>query len=156
VSKTSDGNLGKAVIIDLDGTLADCRHRLHLVKEKKWDEFHAGCKFDEPNAWCVDLVMKYIMDYQVIFLTGRSDSVKDLTEKWLKKHLGIFPDSYVLHMRPHKDHRPDYVFKEEIYTEYIKDTWDVVFCLEDRDRVIKMWRRLGLVALQCAPDEVPL
>ena len=146
----------KAIIVDLDGTLCNCEHRLHLVKEKKWDEFHAACKFDEPNEWCKDLVIRYMRDHQIIFLTGRHESARGLTEKWLKQHLKLEDSEYVLHMRPDRDWRPNTAFKEEIYNEFIKDYWDVVFAIEDRDRVIKMWRRLGLVALQCARDEVPL
>jgi hypothetical protein len=79
-----------------------------------------------------------------------------MTQDWIENHVPLYPQDYVLHMRPDNDWRKDTVFKEEIYNEYIKDYWDVLFAIEDRDRVVKMWRRLGVVALQCAPDEVPL
>lgn len=146
-------NKVKALICDLDGTMCNIDHRRHLIKDKKWDQFHAACGFDDVNVWCRDLVLQYWPSHQIIFLTGRNDSARGLTDKWLKRHLNLDDGMYILHMRPNKDYRKDMDFKEEIYREYIKDYFDVVFCLEDRSRVVNMWRRLGLVCLQCAPDE---
>lgn len=147
----------KAVVCDLDGTLADCSHRLHLVKEKRWADFHKRCKHDSVNEWCKVLVHSlFLQNIQIIFVTGRAESCREMTQDWIENHVPLYPQDYVLHMRPDNDWRKDTVFKEEIYNEYIKDYWDVLFAIEDRDRVVKMWRRLGVVALQCAPDEVPL
>jgi hypothetical protein len=44
-SITEQGGTMKAVIIDIDGTLADTTHRLHHIKSKppNWDAFFAEC-----------------------------------------------------------------------------------------------------------------
>ena len=47
------------VVVDLDGTVADCTHRLHHIRgrgRKNWDAFFAGCDLDEPNSVVVALV----------------------------------------------------------------------------------------------------
>ena len=51
-------------------------------------------------------------------------------------------------MRKDKDFRPDNEAKKDLYEEYIKDKFEIEFVLDDRDRVVKMWRELGLRVLQ--------
>ncbi len=52
-------------------------------------------------------------------------------------------------MREDGDRRKDIVFKKEIYHEFLKDAYDVIFVLEDRDRTVHMWRKeIGLTCLQ--------
>jgi hypothetical protein len=49
------------VVVDLDGTLADCTHRLHHVRghgRKNWEAFFAGCHLDMPNPVVVALVRR--------------------------------------------------------------------------------------------------
>ncbi len=52
-------------------------------------------------------------------------------------------------MRPSKDYRPDTEIKEEIYNNEIKDKYNVLFCVDDRACVVKQWRKMGIVCLQC-------
>ena len=59
-------------------------------------------------------------------------------------------------MRPAKDNRKDFIVKQEIYENYIKPKYEVLFCLEDRTHIAQMWRSLGLVCLQCSNDDVSL
>jgi hypothetical protein len=51
-------------------------------------------------------------------------------------------------MRDEGDHRSDEVVKKEIYENYIAPWWDVVCVFEDRNRVVKMWRDIGLLVAQ--------
>jgi hypothetical protein len=53
-------------------------------------------------------------------------------------------------MRPSNDSRKDEVVKEELYRTHIEKRFNVRFVLDDRDRVVKLWRRLGLPCLQVA------
>jgi hypothetical protein len=52
-------------------------------------------------------------------------------------------------MRKEGDHREDSVIKKEIYLKDILPKNEVLFIVEDRLSVVKMWRSLGLVCLQC-------
>jgi FMN phosphatase YigB (HAD superfamily) len=139
----------KAILVDLDGTLADVEHRVHHVqKEKKnWKAFNEGMVHDELNHWCADLIKAMQGEgYKTIFITGRSEPWRGATEEWLKKHSISFDHLY---MRPSKDRREDFEVKKEIYLNEIKDDYQVVFVVEDRASVVKMWREVGLVCLQC-------
>jgi hypothetical protein len=51
-------------------------------------------------------------------------------------------------MRGNDDNRCDSIVKEEIYNEYIKDKYNVLAVFDDRDRVVDMWRRIGLPTYQ--------
>ena len=72
-------------------------------------------------------------------------SVREDTEYWLDFHNVPYDE---LIMRKDKDFRPDNEAKKDLYEEYIKDKFEIEFVLDDRDRVVKMWRELGLRVLQ--------
>ena len=48
------------------------------------------------------------------------------------------------------DSRKDSIVKQEIYEMCIKDKYNVLFVLDDRDQVVNMWREQGLKCLQVA------
>lgn len=139
----------RAVIFDLDGTLADLDHRLPLIKGEvpKWDEFFSECLFDSPHDDIIALTRVLGTTRDVIIVSGRSDSVRDRTVSWLQGH-GVNWD--ILHMRKHGDHRPDYQIKKEIYLDHIAENYEVEYVFDDRDQVVEMWRELGLRTLQVA------
>lgn len=141
-----------AIIVDLDGTLADIRVRLkHLEgKKKDWKSFNKSIETDDLHEWCRQILIRFSKDHKIIIVSGRVDDLQEETEKWLEKF--EVPYDY-LFLRPGKDHRPDTVVKLEIYKKHIKDKFNVVFVLEDRQKVVDMWRGEGLVVLQCAPGD---
>tara|TARA_R110000868_G_scaffold132381_15_gene343379 strand:- start:1951 stop:2394 length:444 start_codon:yes stop_codon:yes gene_type:complete len=140
----------KAIIVDIDGTLADVEHRVHHVQAqtKDWKSFNQAMDKDSLNHWCAKLIeaMK-LQGYEVLFVTGRDENYRDKTQTWLSQH-HINYDK--LFMRAAVDFRPDDEVKKEIYLKEIKDHWQVVFVVDDRLSVVKMWReQLNLVCLQC-------
>ena len=139
----------KAIIVDIDGTLANVDHRRHFVEgeEKDWSSFFAAMKDDPLNNWCktiMDLYGQY--GYYIILVTGRPKKYKKDTLIWLAKY-GIWNDA--LYMRPDENHDNDDEIKRRIYEERIEPFYDVDFVIDDRDKVVKMWREMGLVCLQC-------
>lgn len=56
-------------------------------------------------------------------------------------------------MRPAGDYRPDQIVKRELYEAHIAGQYDVLFCVDDRNSVVAMWRELGLTCLQCAEGD---
>jgi len=138
-----------AIVIDLDGTLQNVDHRVkHVQKEPKdWKAFNSGLIDDPINKWCLELINAMgTKGYRVILLTGRSDRWRDLSVKWLKDHDVSFEK---LFMRPHLDMREDHFVKESIYLNEIEPEYDVLFVVEDRLSVVKMWRKIGVTCLQC-------
>jgi phosphoglycolate phosphatase-like HAD superfamily hydrolase len=99
-------------VVDIDGVVADVRHRLHHVESrpKDWPAFFAAAAADPPLAEGVERVRALRADHEVVFLTGRPESLRRVTEAWLDEHgLG---GSWVLMRRP-RDFRPARVAKAE-------------------------------------------
>ena len=138
-----------AIIVDLDGTLANCDHRVHHLQgsTKDWGQFYAGLADDELNSWCKEL-MEAMHDKgcKILIVTGRDVRYKEETKTWLEKH-NIF--YHYLYMRDEDDRRSDSLIKKEIYKEEIEEKYHVVFVVDDRKSVVEMWRDIGLPCLQC-------
>ena len=92
-------------VVDIDGVVADVRHRLHHIttRPKDWDAFFAAAAADPPHLEGVNLVHKLARDHEVVFLTGRPDRLRADTVAWLERNgLG----GHRLVMRPEGDRRP--------------------------------------------------
>ena len=140
------------IVFDLDGTLADCTHRLPLIQCDKpdWDAFYGACVLDAPIYPVLNTLraLQYSGSITVEIWTGRSDLVRDGTERWLA-NLGLFCP---VRMRSHGDHTSDDRLKESWLLTDIKlgyEKPDLVF--EDRQRVVDMWRRNDVTCCQVAP-----
>jgi predicted secreted acid phosphatase len=147
----------KAIIVDLDGTLCNTDHRQHFMQTnpKNWKSFYNALPMDKPHEWCVQLIDAMRMScVDIIFVSGRPDTYREVTEGWLHDwglSLAIAP--YPLFMRKALDYRKDSVVKEEIYRTHIEPSYDVLFCVDDRQQVVDMWRSIGLTCLQCAKGD---
>lgn len=138
-----DYSLPHVIISDLDGTLA-------LFNGRDPYDFQK-CDTDSVNE-PVQIIIENYLSYgqgSVIFLSGREDSCKDKTEAWIKKHIQLMDNEFILHMRKTGDHRNDCIVKKEIFMEHIDRKYYVEFVLDDRNSVVDMWRKdLGLTCLQ--------
>lgn len=134
----------QAIICDIDGTIAK-----HGPEGRGFTEYGKVGE-DVPVPTIIGLVRRYSRDHVIILLSGREnrDYCRSLTELWLKVH--DVPYDH-LFMRKCGDFRRDNIIKEEIYKQQIVPMgFSIQFVLDDRDRVVKMWRELGLVCLQVA------
>ncbi len=152
------------VIFDLDGTLALIGHRKHFVecdkKDQDWDAFYEGCDKDDPNPDIFELFRNLTDNtrdpenekdiYKVLIFSGRSEVVREKTIIWLRSHTGFGTDylNGILKMRPAGDFTPDDELKKKWAEELGIHRIAMVF--DDRDKVVKMWRSLGLTCLQVA------
>lgn len=140
----------KTIICDLDGTLFDIAHRFHYIEgvKKDWDGFFAAAKDDTVNDWCASLLLAMSdRGYDIVFVSGRNESARAETERQIDR-IGFNHDEKHLYMRPEKSRVNDDVFKFGIYNTHLADR-DILFVLEDRARVARMWRARGLIVLQC-------
>lgn len=144
----------KVIIVDIDGTLSNNDHRQHFIagEKKDWKSFSDNCHLDTVNEWCQRLVnaMAYESQCEIIYVSGRSDEYRNVTEVFIEDYANL---QYRLFMRKAGDYRADIIIKEEIYNEHIKGKCDVLFCVDDRPSVCRMWRSLGLTVLQCNDKE---
>lgn len=128
----------KAVIVDIDGTVANNNGRHPF----DWDKV----KEDLPINNVIKLVLMYAKNgYDIIFVSGRDGVCYDDSLEWLKEHV-IKPDAFF--MRETKDSREDSIIKEEIFWNEIAHKWNVEVVIDDRATVVEMWRSLGLTCLQ--------
>lgn len=133
------------IICDLDGTLSDCRARLHFVKEKNWKEFYANLGSDmviEPVARLLDAIK---LDYPIILCSGRPEDYRGATESWLKDNRIPYNGLY---MRAKGDFRQDAIIKMELLEQIREDGYEPFIVIDDRQQVVDAWRRAGLTVLQ--------
>jgi hypothetical protein len=97
-------------LIDIDGVVADVRHRLHHVRRrpKDWDAFFAAAAEDGAHPEGLAVVQTLAADHEIVFLTGRPEWTRGDTVTWLDGH-GLGGHRVV--MRPAGDHRPAAVVK---------------------------------------------
>lgn len=135
----NNSNLPHAIICDIDGTIAKMTGRNPF-------EWHSVGE-DEPKQNIIDIVnVYYTLGINIIVLSGRDGSCKSETELWLKKNGVLYHD---LFMRAPNDNRNDAIIKKELFDTHIRNKYHIRFILDDRDRVVDMWRNvLGLTCLQ--------
>lgn len=134
----------KAIIVDIDGTIADNNHRTHLVegKKKDWEQFFEKMVDDKPIAENICKIRKFFnQGLNVLIVSGRYERYECLTRLWLDKYLGI--DKYLLFQRSNKDYRNSIVLKKEILIN-IKKNFDIKAVMENDEKIIKMYKEQGL------------
>lgn len=143
-----DDKLPKAFICDIDGTVA--------LKGDRDPFDETRVHEDRPNPAVVDVVRTLIRaNYVPLFLSGRTEGCFGETWKWLREY--VIPETPqglqgLLFMRPKGDNRKDSIVKRELFDRNVRQHYNVMFVLDDRQVVVDMWRdELGLTCLQVAP-----
>jgi predicted kinase len=143
----------KCAIFDIDGTLADVRHRLHHLDRRDWKSFFEAAPQDPPMWTSVDFMegirSSHLESFHIFFVSGRPEDYRKPTEAWLSDLPVDFAEGTVtLLMRPSGDHRPDHIVKEEILDNILGQGYEVEFVVDDRPSVVEMWKRRGLLVYQ--------
>lgn len=132
-----DPRLPPAIICDLDGTLA------LFGDANPYDRDFLADKVNDPVA----IVTREMRNqgWKLILLSGREGKFEDQTKAWLDKHQIKYD---ALFMRTIGDTRNDAIIKQELFEWNIRDKYNILFALDDRNRVVDLWRRLGLTCFQ--------
>jgi predicted kinase len=163
-----DETLPKAIMCDLDGTLAIIGDRT------PYDATDCDLK-DLPN-WAVirAVLAMHEQGTKIIFMSGRDQKYRPETQRFIEMYcvpeirplnpggpapaVVLGPIEYELHMRgetapdPEKlDQRKDAVIKQELFDRYVAGKYHVLFVLDDRNQVVDFWRSIGLTCFQVAP-----
>jgi len=134
---TGDDSVVKPLaIFDVDGVVADVRHRLHHIarKPKNWQRFFAAAGRDPALDIGVELALDYARDHRLVWLTGRPEYLRPVTERWLRRH--DLPIDELL-MRPATDRRPAREYKAAQLLRLGK-TGDVAVVIDDDPAVVSM------------------
>lgn len=143
-------------IFDIDGTLADCSHRLHFIQQeiKDWDAFHKACIDDKPittNIKFFQNIKWFVEDANIFILTGRPESSYKDTRLWFELNVSPICSAQTL-MRKDGDHREDWVIKlEHLNRLNINKEETIIF--DDRDQVVQNLRANGWTVFQVKNGE---
>ncbi len=170
----------KTIIFDLDGTLAIIEKRrikagsptgkTPTPSKMDWDVFFDpdNIKLDEPNDPVIKMAQVFkSQGFKIVIFSGRNDRSFATTKQWLNQNDVPFD---LLVMRPDKfksdswpiaagnpatsDMRfmPDEILKKQMLDTFV-DKDDVLMCVDDRQKVVDMWRDNGLTCFQVAPGD---
>jgi phosphoglycolate phosphatase-like HAD superfamily hydrolase len=100
-------------VFDIDGVLADVRHRLHHLEARpqRWERFFQAADRDPLLPEGAERLRAALVDHDVVYLTGRPERTRRLTERWLRRH--DLPTGPLL-MREDDDYRPARRMKREV------------------------------------------
>lgn len=148
----------KVIVFDIDGTLADGEHRMHLIRgngKKDWTTFFDKAMEDPPHheiQW-LNHIMADRDDVELVVLTARPEKRRTITEQWLIEH-DIHYTELILKTDDEEERRiPDQDFKERILDEMIARGRTPYMVFEDRNSVVDMWRKRGIKCLQVQPGD---
>lgn len=144
---TPDKNKPAAIIVDIDGTIAD-----HDGVRNPYDtsRYH----LDNVHWDVVDTIdsLSDAWGAKVILMTGRDEEFRVETAKWLLDK-GIHFN--YLFMRPTMKGNKieDSQIKLALFDQHVRNEFHVMAVFDDRQRVVDMWRSLGLRVFQVAPGD---
>lgn len=131
----------RGILFDLDGTVAQ-----HVARSP-YD--YSRVKTDAVHQHIRKLINGYYdSGYAVFGFSGRPDidNVRQDTTEWLDLNKIRF---HKLYMRPSDmltDNDAD--VKQFLFDKYIRDNYNIEIMLDDRDRVVRRMRKLGINVLQ--------
>jgi FMN phosphatase YigB (HAD superfamily) len=135
----------RAVIFDVDGTLADITGARHYltddVRRKNFQKFHAAASF-LPPVWTVldcALALQHL-GVPLIVVTARREQWRYRTSTWLRKY-GVTPEH--LMMRPDRDDRRDVEVKRDILAR-IRTRYEPVLAFDDNPSITALWVEEGI------------
>jgi hypothetical protein len=139
------------IIVDIDNTLCLSNERFELARNPNgkidWDIAHNPelIEKDKPNYPMIDLAKKYKKDgFEVIVLTGRPESVRKVTDDWLKKYEVEYDQLIMRNWENNFLKAP--IYKKKIYETEIQS--DVFCAYDDEEEIIQMWNSLGITAFK--------
>lgn len=135
-----------AVLVDLDGTTALMNGRSPYDESRVID--------DLPNVPVIQVAQALAgSGLYLVFMSGRTAGCRRDTQAWLSRYVVRPSYSWDLFMRPVGDQRPDWQVKLDLFNDYVRDRFNVVCSLDDRNSVVALWRRLGITCLQVADGD---
>jgi predicted kinase len=128
--------LKSAIVVDIDNCLAITGNRGPLD--------YAAAGNDKVNPPIAHLLKA--VDGDVILLTGREESGREVLEEWLDKNLIVH--SGILFMRPNGDRTPAPKFKKQVIEDTILNHWNVELVVDDDPTVIELCKLWGIPSLK--------
>jgi FMN phosphatase YigB (HAD superfamily) len=130
------------VIFDIDGTLADNHERQKFLMENPpdWKNYNYNIPYDNPRWEIVKKLCNWSHYADIALFTARGEEHRNDTERWLKDHDILYQ---WLVMRPIGNYGEDAILKKEMFEKFLMKE-RVILIYDDRPKVIRMWRSMGL------------
>lgn len=134
-----------------------CGHTKLSIPQEKWDQFLDPklMLLDTPQPHAFDVLnhMRKSCRWNLVFMTGRNEKHRLVTQEWLKNNMAWRGSVYEpLIMRPfHATGIPASQMKEQLFLKYKWDreldgyTKDSYFFFEDDKYVLSTWKKYGMV-----------
>lgn len=130
-------------VLDIDGVVADVRHRLHhLEGRRSWTAFFESAHQDPLLPEGAALAAELGRRHEVLWLTGRPEWLRQTTADWLARH-GL-PDGE-LHLRPAGDYRPAPGYKLDVLHSLARR--GIVAVVDDDEEVVQAAVAAGFPAV---------
>jgi hypothetical protein len=131
-------------VFDIDGVVADVRHRLHHIEgaRKDWRAFHTAAVDDPPLAEGLALVADLQTAHDIVWLSGRPEWLRTTTRDWLAGHR--LPHD-VIRLRPSGDYRPARRFKLDVLRDLASDS--IAAFVDDDAEVVQAAQVAGYPAV---------
>lgn len=140
----SAGEPRRLAVFDIDGVVADVRHRVHHLegRHRSWNGFFRAAGRDPLLAEGAALVADLRREHQIVWLTGRPEWLRAVTTDWLRGH-GLPADE--LHLRPEHDYRPAPRYKLDVLHRL--SPRGIAAVIDDDDEVVRAALDAGFPAV---------
>jgi phosphoglycolate phosphatase-like HAD superfamily hydrolase len=130
-------------VFDIDGVVADVRHRLHHLEGRRaWHAFFAEAQDDTLLPEGAALAAELAGQHEIAWLTGRPEWLRDVTADWLAAH-GL--PAGELFLRPNGDYRPAARYKLDVLRRLAPR--GIAAVVDDDDEVVRAARAAGFPAV---------
>lgn len=131
------------ILCDIDNTVSNAKWREPLIRgrEKNWDKFYSSSTEDAIIGETFGFLKSLVYyGYTLVFLTGRPERYKNITESWLDKSLGL-PYAGVIY-RQNGDHSSTEHFKKKVLDKYFANNQlkEIVYVIDDYGPVLQMFK----------------
>jgi len=140
------------IIIDLEGTLSNCEHRIHHLEKKEFYQWNELFQLDTVNESIVEIINRYrVNGVSIILCTAKSAIRSSEVMSWLKKNdlLELIDHFY---FRVLKDTRSSVEVKKEMLRDIFKN-YNVLIAFDDRKDICQMYHSKGIISYLFIPNE---
>lgn len=138
----------RIALLDIDGVIADERHRQHHALAREWGEYFAKMVHDTvwPQGRSLYDGCTYA-DWEPVYLTGRREDTRPWTVNWLQRH--GFDHTLPLLMRPQEVRVPLAELKAAVVRELLRFTAAVAIYDDDPEVIAHAAQLPGARAVHC-------
>ena len=145
-------NKTDCIIIDLEGTLSNCSHRIHYWGRNNFYQWNDLFHLDTVHESMVEIINRYrVNGVNIILCTAKSVLRAPEVMSWLKKNelLELIDQFY---FRKIRDSRPSPEIKKEMLRS-ISEKFNILIAFDDRPDICEMYDSYGIPSYLFIPDK---